>query len=209
MDKSLGETESITLRIMEQQIDGLGSRFIYLAHWLDKVAADELYQQLLSELPWQNENIKIFGRFIPVPRKVVWLADPGISYTYSGIQHTPKPWPQALLTLRQRLNQTYNIDFNSMLANFYAHGRDYMGWHSDDEKELGINPTIASISLGETRKFVLRHKQSKAKHTLWLQHGSLLLMLGPLQHHWQHTLPKTKKHCHPRINLTFRQISNG
>lgn len=140
------------------------------------------------------------------PRLVCWYGDDGVSYRYSGVDHVAKGWHTDLLLLRNRLKMQLSAEFNSVLGNYYRDGNDYMGWHSDNEKALGMNPVIASLSLGVTRRFSLQHKTSKQKFKLDLNSGDLLVMAGELQHHWRHALLKSKLITAPRINLTFRRI---
>lgn len=136
-----------------------------------------------------------------------WIGDSGACYRYSGVRHEPVPWPEVLQPLRDRLIRETGIRFNSVLANLYRNGHDCMGWHSDDEPELGKQPVIASLSLGATRRFVFKHRREPArKLALELPHGSLLVMHGDTQATWRHALPRTRKPVGPRINLTFRRI---
>ncbi len=175
--------------------------------WVDKIAA----QQAMSEaqkLPWLSEFIYMYGRKIEVPRKVLWIADTSLTYTYSGIQHKPVPWPNWLFDLRQKINTEFNCQFNSVLANFYANGSQYMGYHRDNERALGKSPIIASVSLGVERKFVFKHMRSEEKVEIKLPSGSLLLMWGNSQHAWQHALPKMRGMDEARVNLTFRTIKD-
>lgn len=149
----------------------------------------------------------MFGRWVDSPRLSCWIGDAGASYRYSGQSFEPHPWPDALLPLRGRLRQELGIDFNSVLANLYRDGRDAMGWHSDDEPELGPEPVIASVSLGAARRFVLRRRDDHTvRKEFRLEPGSLLVMRGNSQRDWQHALPRTAKPVGPRINLTFRRI---
>ncbi|WP_305909370.1 alpha-ketoglutarate-dependent dioxygenase AlkB [Methylomarinum sp. Ch1-1] len=168
--------------------------------------ADRLFQQLLAQLDWRQERLFIYGRWIDVPRLMCWYGDPGRHYRYSGVDHEPLPWTDSLLTIKVDVESACGASFNSVLANLYRNGRDSMGCHADDEKELGRNPLIASLSLGERRLLRFRHNQSRQKLDLELRHGDLLLMAGELQHHWKHELPKTRKTKKARINLTFRKI---
>ena len=140
-----------------------------------------------------------------MPRLTAWYGD--AAYTYSGVRHEPRNWVSILNALRDLVQNKTNKPFNSVLLNHYRSGSDSMSWHSDNEPELGLNPTIASLSFGGTRRFRFRNTSDK-KQTLSinLSDASLLVMAGPLQHNWQHTLPKTKKIVAPRINLTFRNI---
>lgn len=163
------------------------------------------FNQLITDIDWQTETLFLFGRHIQVPRLTAWYGD--VAYTYSGIRHKPKKWLPILNELRSLVQHHTGKKFNSVLLNQYRKGSDSMSWHSDNEQELGQNPIIASLSFGGTRRFRLR-KIAYKKQTLSidLKDASLLVMAGPLQHNWQHTLPKTKKLVAPRINLTFRNI---
>ena len=167
----------------------------------------QFYFSTLSEyLDWQEEYIKIYGKQIKVPRLVCWYGDPGANYRYSGVTHEPLPWTQELVVLRNKINELTGHQFNSVLGNLYRGQNDSMGWHADKEKELGINPVIASLSLGEARLFKLQHNKTKEIVDVILEPGSLLLMQGAIQHHWRHCVPKVKRALAPRINLTFRKI---
>jgi alkylated DNA repair dioxygenase AlkB len=180
----------------------------YFPNFLNKEKADLLLEKLLKEVHWQQQNIKLFGKEIPQPRLTAFYAEQGISYTYSGLQLKPNSFSTELWELKQKTQELSGFDFNTCLANLYRHGNDSMGWHADDEKVLGKNPVIASISLGGIRRFQFKHKTNKdLKESIELQHGSLLIMKGSMQHFWKHQLPKTKKEVAPRINLTFRKIN--
>ena len=180
----------------------------YFPNFLTKVKADLLLQKLLKEIRWQQQNIKLFGKEIPQPRLTAFYAEKGISYTYSGLQLNPTDFSSELWELKQKTEALSGFIFNTCLANLYRDGNDSMGWHADDEKVLGKNPVIASISLGGIRRFQLKHKTNKnLKENIDLNHGSLLIMKGSMQHFWKHQLPKTKKEVLPRINLTFRKIN--
>jgi len=169
-------------------------------------AAARLFEQLRTSLPWRQERLTIFGREHAVPRLVAWHGDPGARYRYSGVLHEPAAWTDALLEIRARVEALSGQRYNSVLANLYRDGRDGMGWHADDEPELGRDPVIASVSLGATRRFRLKHRASGETRALELGDGSLLVMAGALQHHWLHSLAKTARAVGPRINLTFREI---
>jgi alkylated DNA repair dioxygenase AlkB len=169
--------------------------------------ACRLQDRLRAGIDWQAEQILMFGRRVPVPRLVAWHGEPGASYTYSGTTHVPLPWTPELAFIRERVGALAGVEFNAVLLNRYRDGRDGMGWHADDEPELGANPVIASVSLGATRRFCLRHRRRRELRVdLLLEHGSLLLMAGAMQHHWVHALPKTAAAVGERINLTFRRV---
>jgi len=176
--------------------------------WLAPVEADALFDALRDAIPWGIHRIRLFGREVDSPRLSCWIGDPGTGYTYSGTHFEPHPWPVALRAIRTRLAGELRIDFNSVLANLYRDGRDSMGWHSDDEPELGSQPVIASLSLGASRRFVLKHRSEPSRTlALALPHGSLLVMRGATQVHYRHAVPRTAKPIGSRINLTFRRIS--
>jgi alkylated DNA repair dioxygenase AlkB len=144
-----------------------------------------------------------------MPRLTAWYGDPGSVYTYSNIEMQPEPWSNLLKSMKDTISEFCKVEFNSVLLNLYRDGDDSMGWHSDDEKELGLKPVIASLSFGGERVFRFRHKSKKdLKYSVNLCHGSLLIMKGETQEFWQHSLPKTKKKVPSRINLTFRRIFN-
>jgi alkylated DNA repair dioxygenase AlkB len=169
--------------------------------------ADAFFTRLTAEVNWQPQKVKIFGKFVPVPRLVSWYGDPGTDYSYTGITVHPQPWIAPLTEIKARLDTCAGVTFNSVLCNLYRDGKDSIGWHSDDEYELGTNPVVGSVSFGAPRVFHFRHKQDKSLRTkVELSHGSFLLMRGPTQHCWSHQLPKTAKQVSPRINLTYRVI---
>jgi alkylated DNA repair dioxygenase AlkB len=180
---------------------------VFYPHFLDEQESDRLLTQMTETIDWRQDWITIYGRSMPQPRLTAWYGDPGKSYTYSGITMHPSPWTRTLLDLKTKAEAVSGVVFNSVLLNLYRDGNDSMGWHSDDEPELGQNPVIGSLSLGGTRRFMLRHRAEKGlKHQLELTSGSFLLMQGTTQHYWQHQIPKTKRPVPPRINLTFRVI---
>ena len=175
--------------------------------WLAPAAAHALMADLRGSVPWEVHRIRLFGREHASPRLSCWIGDPDAVYRYSGTVFQPHPWPPALDALRRRLQDALGTPFNSVLANRYRDGRDAMGWHSDSEPELGPSPVIASVSLGATRRFVLRHRaEPTRKFALELAHGSLLVMRGATQRYWQHALPRTARPVGERVNLTFRAI---
>jgi len=161
--------------------------------------------RLRDGLPWRQEEIRMYGKVHPVPRLSCWLGEDGHTYRYSGIEHHPEPWGVAA-PLLEKLQASTGGRFNSALANLYRSGADSVGWHADDERELGPRPVIASLSLGGTRRFIMRHRASRQKLEISLTAGSLLWMGGETQRHWEHTIPRTKRPVEPRINLTFRWV---
>ena len=170
-------------------------------------ASDDLLLALQEEIDWRRDVIRMFGREIPAPRLSAWYGDPGVCYRYSSISLIATGWTDTLLRIKSRVESVAGLAFNSVLLNLYRDGADSMSWHSDDEPELGVNPVIASFSLGAARRFQFKHRQRQdARLEVTLEHGSLLLMRGATQHHWKHCLPKTRRPMPPRINLTFRTI---
>ena len=168
-----------------------------------------LYMRKLTQsVLWRREKIKMWGKEIVTKKRIAWYADDGKSYTYSGSTFFPSQWNNVLLQLKERVENYSEIKFNSVLLNEYPNGEVGMGWHSDDEKELGTDPIIASLSFGANRDFIFKHKTDRSIENvkLHLKSGSLLLMLGSTQHYWKHSLPKRLKVKEPRINLTFRNI---
>ena len=180
---------------------------VYYPNFISPKYASEVFQKLFKETPWREDTIKIFGKVYKQPRLTALFGEEGKSYSYSGITMSPSAFTPLLHKLKTLIEKETNIKFNTVLLNLYRDGNDSNGWHSDDEKELGNNPVIASLSLGAKRNFHLKHKKDKSlKFKISLDHGSLLLMKGNTQHHWLHQLPKSKKVTEPRINLTFRII---
>ena len=166
-----------------------------------------VYQQLLNDLQWRQDTIRMYGKPVLIPRMNAWYGDNDAVYSYSGLSLSPIPWVDSLLVLKQLLEQQLNTPFNSVLANYYRDGADSVAWHSDDEAELGDNPIIASLSFGATRRFSLRQRQQQSAPVhINLQGGSLLVMAGETQQYWQHQIAKTAKPVAGRINLTFRRI---
>jgi alkylated DNA repair dioxygenase AlkB len=179
-----------------------GGRILYDPTFLPSAEADALFAYLRDTVPWQQEGRppRMF------PRLTAWYANLGVTYSYSGVTHQAVPWTPELLDIKQRAETAAGTTWNSLLLNYYRDGQDSIGFHADDEPELGTNPVIGSISLGAVRRFVLKHPASGEKLEFDLPHGSLLVMGGTSQHHWRHGIPKTRKPVGPRINLTFRQI---
>jgi alkylated DNA repair dioxygenase AlkB len=170
--------------------------------------APALLRQLLDGVPWAEQEITVWGKTHLQPRLMAWYGDAQASYTYSGIRLEPLPFSPLLLDLKERVERACDASFNSVLLNYYRDQRDSMGMHSDDEPELGPEPAIASVSLGEERVFVMKHRYKRELDTvrLALASGSLLLMKGPTQANWRHGINKLQRPCGPRVNLTFRRI---
>lgn len=171
--------------------------------------SDVLLIELIRQTPWRQEQITIYGKRWPQPRLSAWYGDRKASYQYSGISMDPLPWTKTLLDLKTTVEALTEQSFNSVLLNYYRDHQDSMGMHSDDERELGPEPVIASLSLGEERMFLLKHRSRKDLKTLklTLPSGSLLLMKGPTQHYWKHGINKERVACGARVNLTFRTIN--
>jgi len=181
---------------------------VYHPGFFDVQESAVLLESLLSTIQWKQETLFIYGSPVKTPRLTAWYGDEGVSYTYSGRQFFGLPWTGALLEIKSRIEPVAQTTFNSVLLNYYRDGNDSMGWHSDDEPELGINPIIASVNFGQERRFDLRKiNNHQQKHSVNLANGSLLVMKGDLQHQWQHQVAKSKKAMSARINLTFRLIA--
>ncbi|UII80475.1 alpha-ketoglutarate-dependent dioxygenase AlkB [Flagellimonas sp. CMM7] len=182
------------------------SDIVYYPNFL-KEEASSYFKGLRDDIPWRQDEITIFGKTYPQPRLTALYGNNGKTYSYSNITMTPLEFTPELLKIKSTIEKEAGIEFSTCLLNYYRDGKDSNGWHSDDEKELGQNPVIASLSLGAERFFHLRHKQDKSiKHKVLLEHGSLLLMQGQTQHHWHHQIAKTARKIGERINLTFRVI---
>jgi alkylated DNA repair dioxygenase AlkB len=185
-----------------------------MKNFMSPTEARKYFKILNDTINWKQEEITFYGKTHPVPRKTAWYGDEGVNYTYSGISCNPDPWTSQLMDIKKDIESFMLEDevnsvlhFNSVLLNLYRDGNDKVGWHADDEKDLGVNPTIASLSLGTARFFDLKHKDNPAlKMRIELTPGSLVIMTGELQHHWLHQIPVQKKVKEARINLTFRTI---
>lgn len=174
---------------------------------MNKDEADEAYRLSLNNIKWRQERIVVFGKELDVPRLSAWFSDAGRTYTYSGIVHNPQPLPPFLQSIKQWIEKATELHFNSVLANLYESGVHSVGWHADNEPELGPVVNIASFSLGSTRRLKLRHRQLRERSVaIDLEHNSLLMMYEPLQRHWMHELPKTKRDVGPRVNFSFRYM---
>ena len=180
----------------------------YIENFFDFDQSQLYMKHLTNDIKWKREKIRMWGKEIVTKKRIAWYADEGKSYTYSGSTFYPVQWNEVLLEIKKRVEQHIRFQFNSVLLNEYKSGEVGMGWHSDDEKELGIDPIIASLSFGANRDFIFKHKTDKSfeKIKIHLKSGSLLIMSGSTQHFWKHSLPKRLKVRDPRVNLTFRKI---
>lgn len=181
-----------------------------LWHWQGVLGdnAGSLLHSLTDGLPWQQPRLRLYGREHAIPRLQCWMGDAYAEYRYSGMLLKPVPWHEEVLALRDDIARLCGCSFNAVLINLYRNGDDRMGWHSDDEPELGAQPWIASYNLGATRAFTFRRRgETRIAQTLALAHDELLLMSPEVQHGWQHALPVRKRVRDPRINLTFRRIT--
>ena len=168
--------------------------------------ANTYYNLLLKNINWKNDEALYHGRHIVTKRKVAWYGDQGFLYTYSNTTKQALPWTNKLIDLKRKTELITNSQFNSCLLNLYHDGNEGMTWHSDDEKSMGKNTVIASLSFGAERKFSFKHRRTRQTISLLLENGSLLVMRGNTQSNWLHSLPLSSKINHPRINLTFRTI---
>lgn len=167
----------------------------------------QLFAMLRQDILWRQEAIRVYGRVHQQPRLTAWYGEPGTVYTYSGITLQATPWIPALLTIKERIEGVAQATFNSVLLNLYRSGADSMSWHADDEAELGRNPVIGSVSLGESRALQMKHKSNRDdRRTIPLANGSFLLMQRPTQHHWLHSIAKSRQAMGERINLTYRFV---
>jgi alkylated DNA repair dioxygenase AlkB len=180
--------------------------FIYLPNFFTKQESDFLFNLLKINVLWKQETMNMYGKRVDFPRLTSWYGDNDKPYSFSGITLDPNPWTKELLEIKAKIEPIADVNFNSVLLNRYRNGSDSISWHTDAEKELGLNPIIASVNFGATRNFQLRHIETKEKIDIDLSHGCLLIMQGELQHFWQHQIPKTTKPVNERINLTFRVI---
>lgn len=180
---------------------------LYYPNFFSSKECEGYFNFFLSKIDWQQDDITVFGKTYKQPRLTVLYGNNKKPYSYSNITMLPKKFNNELLEIKSKIETIIDTDFTTCLLNLYRHGQDSNGWHADNEKELGINPVIASVSFGANRVFHLKHcYKPELKHKLILESGSLLIMKGATQHNWLHQIPKTKKKVHPRINLTFRII---
>lgn len=197
---SLFQSEPIFIDLPDAEI-------IYFPAFFNKEEADKIYFELLEQTPWQQDKITVYGKTHLQPRLTALYGNEGKPYSYSNIKMLPHHWTFLLQKIKFHIESISNVSFTTVLLNYYRNGSDSNGWHADDEKELGTNPIIASVSFGANRTFQLKHHLNKnLKKSIVLEHGSLLIMKGTTQHFWKHQIPKTAKLIGPRINLTFRVI---
>lgn len=197
---SLFQSEPIILDLPDAAI-------IYYPNFFQKEEADKIFAELSTKIPWQHDEITVYGKKYLQPRLTALFGNDGKPYSYSNIKMQPHPWNLILQKIKMYVENVSDTTFTSVLLNYYRDGKDSNGWHADNEKELGTNPVIASVSFGADRIFQLKHNTDKdQKKNILLEHGSLLIMKGTTQHFWKHQIPKTSKFIGARINLTFRII---
>jgi alkylated DNA repair dioxygenase AlkB len=197
---SLFPKEKIAFAIPDAEIE-------YYPNFFESHRANELFEKLKTEIPWQQDRITVFGKTHPQPRLTSLFGNEGKPYSYSNIVMQPNAWTPLLMFVKNEIEEVCHENFTTVLLNHYRDGKDSNGWHADNERELGRNPVIASVSFGAERSFHLQHNTIKEqKLKIILEHGSLLIMKGATQHFWKHQIPKTAKEIGPRINLTFRII---
>jgi len=184
------------------------AELLYHPAFYDKAESDRIFKTLLETIEWKQDKIMMYGKELPLPRLSAWYGENNKPYTYSGITLNPLPWTDELLQIKEKIEADAKVKFSSVLLNRYRDGQDYVGWHTDAEKELGKNPIIGSVNFGATRKFQLRRiDDHKEKFEVELKHGTFLVMQGSTQHFWQHQVPKTATKIGERLNLTFRVIN--
>lgn len=197
---SLFPSEKVTFDLPNAEIE-------YYPNFFDSDKSKMLFEKLHTEIPWQQDDIKVFGKIHPQPRLTALFGNEGKPYSYSNIVMQPHPWNPLLMFIKNEIEEVCPENFTTVLLNLYRDGKDSNGWHADNERELGRNPVIASVSFGSERSFHLQHNTIvDGKLKITLGNGSLLLMKGETQHFWKHQIPKTAKPIGPRINLTFRII---
>ncbi|WP_371196228.1 alpha-ketoglutarate-dependent dioxygenase AlkB [Glaciecola sp. SC05] len=199
MQKALFESEYHDLKMPDAEV-------CLVKQWIKPDTAHKLLHHFKAQLAWSQPEITLFGKRMKVPRLQAWYGDADAGYSYSGLMMEPLPWEDKLFKLKEYCEQSCQTRFNSVLVNLYRDGQDSMGMHADNEPELGVDPVIASVSLGATRNFDFKHKQSSEKRRIALSNGSLLIMRGSTQQYWQHGISKTKKVDSERINFTFRYV---
>lgn len=181
-------------------------KFLHIGQFFSKSLSDKYFKTLFDAIDWKQEKMNMYGKELLFPRLTAWYGEDDKPYSFSGITLKPKKWTPELLEIKKQIESKVDASFNSVLLNRYRNGNDSISWHTDAEKELGKNPVIASVNFGATREFQLKHIHTNEKMSINLSHGSLLIMMGEMQHFWKHQIPKTKKNVGERINLTFRVI---
>lgn len=199
---------NIDTKLVKKTHSGLNvidnGQYWFYPSFFSRLESDLFLRKLRTDIEWKQEAMNMYGKQVNFPRLTAWYGDNDKPYSFSGITLTPKIWTKELLEIKEKIEPLSKVSFNSVLLNLYRNGKDSISWHTDAEKELGINPVIASVNFGATRKFQLRHIKTKERLEIDLTHGSLLIMQGELQHFWQHQVPKTSQNVSDRINLTFR-----
>lgn len=199
--QTLFPEDEITFDLIDAQVS-------YVPSFIGFEEANELFNKLINDISWQQDDIVVFGKKFQQPRLTALYGNDGKSYSYSSLTMFPNKWNSLLMYIKEKVEEFMNVKFTTVLLNYYRDGNDSNGWHADNEKELGKNPTIASISFGAKRVFQMKHNTNKdQKFKIELEHGSLLIMKGTTQHFWKHQIPKSTKKVGPRINLTFRIIN--
>ncbi|SHE54075.1 Alkylated DNA repair dioxygenase AlkB [Microbulbifer donghaiensis] len=179
---------------------------LLIRRWLSPAECAAFYEACLQRLQWEQPQVRLFGKSHPVPRRHAFVGDPGVIYRWSGLEQRPQSWIEPLDIIRSRLADA-GFRFNSVLANHYRGGADSMGWHADNEKELGHWPVVATVSLGEERRLAFKRRDGAARLSLDLPDGSLLLTSGKVQHYWLHGVTKSRRQLRGRVSLTFRHIN--
>lgn len=194
--------------LLNNDLDALYEKgqLTYIKQFIKTEKAWHYFDLFKANFPWQQGRLNMFGKQVLTPRLECYYSDQNKDYSYSGQKLQRNDWTNELKELLGILKKEYQLKLNACLVNYYRDGQDKVGWHADDEASLGKNPTIASISLGASRTFQIKHNDKDEKHQILLEHGSLLIMKGDFQHHWKHQIPKETRVLHPRINLTFRSI---
>ena len=199
--QTLFPEDEITFDLIDAQVS-------YVPSFIGFEEANELFNKLINDINWQQDDVVVFGKKFQQPRLTALYGNDGKSYSYSSLTMFPNKWNSLLIYIKEKVEEFMNVKFTTVLLNYYRDGNDSNGWHADNEKELGKNPIIASISFGAKRVFQMKHNTNKdQKFKIELEHGSLLIMKGTTQHFWKHQIPKSTKKVGPRINLTFRIIN--
>lgn len=203
----------VQLSLYEDSFEEIGKpvilpngEYVYYPDFFSRNIADTYLQRFIDAVSWNQESMNMYGKQVLFPRLTSWYGDNDKPYSFSGITLQPHPWSEELLFIKSKIEPVCETHFNSVLLNFYRDGNDSISWHTDAEKELGVNPIIASVNFGAERKFQIKHNHTGETHDIHLKHGSLLIMRGELQHFWKHQVPKQKAILKPRVNLTFRVI---